>query len=265
MGTELRLKDKRAIVTGAASGIGRASAIALARQGAAVVVADLDEAVHDTAQRIRDVGGTAWSTNADVANEGSVADLIKASVDRHGGLEIMFANAGITGPIAPFLEVPPAEWRRVFDVNLMGVVLCTQLAATHMKAHGGGSIICTASVAGMRAGAGPAHYSASKAAVINLCQTASTHLTGTGIRVNAICPGLIETGMTKPMFDLARARGSSHKLGQLNPTRRAGQPDEIANTVVFLASDESSYVNGQAIVVDGGLSASHPFVPGRIT
>ena len=90
-------------------------------------------------------------------------------------------------------------------------------------------------------------------------------MAGTGIRVNAVCPGLIETGMTKPLFDLARAKGKSHKLGQLNPTRRPGQPDEIAKAVVFLASDDSAYVNGQAIVVDGGLSASHPFVPGQIS
>lgn len=265
MTTEHRLHNKRAIVTGAASGIGRASALALAENGAAVIAADLDEAVHDTAQRIRDAGGTAWSTVTDVADESSVVALIEASLNRHGGLEVMFANAGVVGPLAPFLEVPASEWRRVIDVNLMGVVQCAQHAARHMKAHGGGSIVCTASVAGLRAGAGPAHYSASKAAVINFCQTAATHLTGTGIRVNAICPGLIETGMTKPLFDLARARGRSQKIGQLNPTQRAGQPEEVAATVVFLASDASSYINGQAIVVDGGLSASHPFVPGHIT
>ena len=260
-----RLKNKRAIVTGAASGIGRATALAFAEHGASVVVADLDEAVHDTAQRIRDAGGTAWSTTADVADDAVAQSLVEASIQRHGGLEVMFANAGIVGPLAPFLEVPASEWRRVVEVNLMGVVQCAQHAALHMKGHGGGSIICTASVAGLRAGAGPAHYSASKAAVINFCQTAATHLTGTGIRVNAICPGLIETGMTKPLFDLARARGKSHKLGQLNPTRRAGQPEEVAKTVLFLASDESAYINGQALVIDGGLSASHPFVPGHIT
>ncbi len=260
-----RLKDKRAIVTGAASGIGRAAALAFAEQGAAVVLSDLDEAVHDTAQTIRDAQGVAESMISDVTDEAAVQRLIETSVSKHGGLEIMFANAGITGPIGPFLEVPVSEWRRVLEVNLMGVVICTQLAAHHMKAHGGGSIICTASVAGLRSGAGPAQYSASKAGVINLCQTAASHLTGTGIRVNAICPGLVETGMTKPLFDLARARGTSDKVGQLNPTRRAGQPDEIAHAVVFLASDESSYVNGHALVVDGGLSASHPFVPGRIT
>ncbi|MEM7678534.1 MAG: SDR family NAD(P)-dependent oxidoreductase [Myxococcota bacterium] len=259
-----RLTQKRAIITGGASGIGRTTAISMASEGAAVVVADLDEGVHETAQQIRDAGGRAWSTVGDVSREDVVRTLIDASIDQHGGLEIMFANAGIVGPLASFLEIPASEWQRVLDVNLMGVVHAVQQAALHMKRHGGGSIVCTASVAGLRAGAGPAHYSASKAAVINFCQTAAMHLTGTAVRVNAVCPGLIETGMTKPLFDYVREQGKTHKLGQLNPTRRAGQPEEVAQTVIFLASDDSAYINGQAIAVDGGLSASHPFVPGRI-
>jgi NAD(P)-dependent dehydrogenase (short-subunit alcohol dehydrogenase family) len=133
-----------------------------------------------------------------------------------------------------------------------------------MVEHGGGSIVCTASVAGLRSGAGPSQYSASKAGVISLVQTAAWQLSGTGVRVNAICPGLIETGMTREIFDRARAAGKGDKIGQLNPTRRAGQPDEIANAALFLASDEASYVNGQTIVVDGGLSSSHPVMPGRM-
>ena len=131
-------------------------------------------------------------------------------------------------------------------------------AARLMAARGKGSIICTASVAGLRYGAGPSPYSASKAGVINLVQTACQELYGTNIRVNAICPGLIETGMTKPIFDRARERGTDGKIGQLNPLKRNGEPIEIANTALFLASDDSSYVNGQAFVVDGGLSSSHP-------
>ena len=115
-------------------------------------------------------------------------------------------------------------------------------------------------VAGLRSGAGGLPYSASKAGVISLVQTAANQLSGTGVRINAICPGLIETGMTRPIFDQARARGSERKIGQLNPLRRPGAPDEIAQTALFLASDASSYVNGQAIAVDGGLSTSHPIV-----
>jgi NAD(P)-dependent dehydrogenase (short-subunit alcohol dehydrogenase family) len=133
-----------------------------------------------------------------------------------------------------------------------------------MVEHGGGSVVCTASVAGLRSGAGGPQYSASKAAVINLVQTASWQLAGKGVRVNAICPGLIETGMTRPLFEYARSAGKEGKIGQLNPLRRGGQPDEIARVALFLASDEASYVNGQAWAVDGGLSASLPVVPGRM-
>ena len=122
----------------------------------------------------------------------------------------------------------------------------------------GGSIICTASVAGLRSGAGGAAYSASKAGVISLVQTAAQQLSGTGIRVNAICPGLIETGMTRPMYEVARERGQEHRIGELNPLGRGGEPEEIARAALFLASGEASYINGTALVVDGGLSSSHP-------
>jgi NAD(P)-dependent dehydrogenase (short-subunit alcohol dehydrogenase family) len=128
-----------------------------------------------------------------------------------------------------------------------------------MKARGGGSILCTASVAGLRAGAGGPAYSASKAGVISLVKVAATQLAGAKIRVNAICPGLIETGMTKGIYDSARAAGKEGMIGHLNPMKRGGAPEEIARAALFLASDESSYVNGQALTVDGGLSASHPF------
>ena len=127
-----------------------------------------------------------------------------------------------------------------------------------------GSIIATASVAGLRSNAGPTDYSASKAAVISMMQTTAYQLAGTGIRCNAICPGLIETGMTAPMYDAARAKGSEKKIGQLNPLQRGGLADEIARVALFLGSDESSYVNGQAWAVDGGLSAGHPTVPGKM-
>ncbi len=129
-----------------------------------------------------------------------------------------------------------------------------------MIPNGRGSIICTASVAGIRSGAGGPAYSASKAGVVSLVQTACNELYGTGVRVNAIAPGLIETGMTKPIFDGARARGNADKIGQLNPTTRYGEPEEIAAAALFLASDDASYVNGQTLAVDGGLSSSHPVV-----
>ena len=145
-----------------------------------------------------------------------------------------------------------------------GPFLALKFAALHMREAGGGSILCTASVAGLRSGAGPTPYSAAKAGVISLVQTAAQQLGGTGIRVNAVCPGLIETGLTQPLFDHARAKGREASIGLLNPTRRAGTPEEIANTALFLASDESSYVTGQAFAIDGGLSSSHPVVPGKL-
>jgi NAD(P)-dependent dehydrogenase (short-subunit alcohol dehydrogenase family) len=132
------------------------------------------------------------------------------------------------------------------------------------KKYPSGSIIGTASVAGLRSNAGSTDYSASKAAVVSIAQTIAYQLAGTGVRINAICPGVIETGMTAPMYDAARARGTEKKIGQLNPLRRGAHADEVARVALFLGSDESSYVNGQAWAVDGGLSAGHPVVPGKI-
>ena len=130
-----------------------------------------------------------------------------------------------------------------------------------MRKQGGGSIVCTASVAGLRAGAGGAAYSASKAGVINIVQSAAQQFAGTNVRFNAICPGLIETGMTKMIYDMARGSGQEGRIGELNPLKRGGEPIEIAQAALFLASDEASYVNGHALVVDGGLSSSHPYSP----
>ena len=132
------------------------------------------------------------------------------------------------------------------------------------KKYPAGSIVATASVAGLRSNAGSSDYSASKSGVISLAQTISYQLAGTGIRINAICPGVIETGMTAIMYEAARAKGTEKKIGQLNPLRRGAQADEVARVALFLGSDESSYVNGQAWAVDGGLSSGHPFVPGKL-
>ena len=159
---------------------------------------------------------------------------------------------------------------KVMRTNALSVFLAAKYGSLAMrktsaeKPYPGGSIIGTASVAGLKSNAGPTDYSASKAAVVSLMQTCAYQLVGSGIRCNAVCPGLIETGMTKITYDAARARGSEKKIGQLNPLKRGGQPDEIARTVLFLASDESSYVNAQAWAVDGGLSGGLPFVPGKL-
>ena len=260
-----RLEGKRAIVSGAASGIGRASARLFAREGARVLALDLEEAgLANTVDEITKEGGTALARRADVGNEDEVRAAVETCVRELGGLEVLYANAGISGRGVPFQELTIEDWNEILRVNLIGVFLSVKHAAAVMTRNGGGSIVCTASVAGLRSAAGSTAYSASKAGVISLVQTVANQLAGTGVRINAICPGLIETGMTQPIFEMARQRGTDHKIGQLNPTRRAGQPEEIAQAALFLASDASSYVNGQAIAVDGGLSSTHPFVSGRL-
>ena len=189
-------------------------------------------------------------------------DLLYAHVDRSFwpcrvlGLK---PNAGIgSAGTGVFDELTAENWMTVLRVNLIGPFLAVKHAARHMVPKGKGSIICTASVAGLRSGAGGTPYSASKAGVISLVQTSANEFYGTGVRVNAICPGLIETGMTRAVYEFARSRGTADRIGQLNPLARGGEPEEIAHAALFLASDDSSYVNGQAIVVDGGLSSSHP-------
>ena len=259
-----RLSGKRAIITGAASGIGRASLLLFAREGARVLAVDREVAALDAAvTEAAAAGGAALALAADAGDEASVADVVRRCVTEWGGVDAVFANAGVSGGRIPLLEQTVEQWQEILRVNLIGPWLMIKHAAPAMIGRGGGSIVCTASVAALRANAGGSPYSASKAGVVSLIQTAANALLGTGVRVNAICPGLIETGMTRPIFDLARARGTESRIGQLNPLQRHGRPDEIAAAALFLASDESSYVNGQAFAVDGGLSSTHPFAGHR--
>ncbi|HVZ92762.1 MAG TPA: SDR family NAD(P)-dependent oxidoreductase [Rhizomicrobium sp.] len=257
-----RLSGRVALVTGAGSGIGRASALLFAEEGARVVAVDRADSVKDTAAEIAKKGGKAIGLVADAASESDVAAAIDRAASEFGALDALYANAGVSGGFKNFLELTPQDWMDVLSVNLIGVYLAIKHAARVMAPKKKGSIVLTASVAGLRSGAGGAPYSASKAGVISLAQTSANLLAGTGVRVNAICPGIIETGMTKPIFDYAKSRGTEGKIGQLNPLRRYGHPEEIARMALFLASDDSSYVNGQAFAVDGGLSSSHP-VAGR--
>jgi NAD(P)-dependent dehydrogenase (short-subunit alcohol dehydrogenase family) len=205
------------------------------------------------------MGDAAVSVAADAGEDGDVQALVQAAVRTFGGLDVFFANAGISGGLGSIFEQSAEDWQEILRVNLIGPFLAIKHAAPALKDRGGGSVICTASVAGIRSGAGGPAYSASKAGVINLVKVAATQLAGANIRVNAICPGLIETGMTKPVYEWARAAGKEDRLGHLNPLKRGGEPEEIAAAALFLASEESSYVNGHALVVDGGLSISHPF------
>lgn len=197
-------------------------------------------------------------------------DAIDKVINEYGQLDIMFANAGVTGAPTTYDKISADDFQKTMRTNALGVFLCAKYAALAMqkvsedKPYPSGSIIGSASVAGLRSNAGSTDYSASKAAVISIAQTLSFQLSGTGIRVNAICPGLTETGMTEPLFVAARASGKETKIGQLNPLKRGAIADEIARVALFLGSDEASYVNGQAWAVCGGLSAGHPFVMGRL-
>ncbi len=259
-----RLTGKTALITGAASGIGRASAILFAQEGANVVVLDRSPAVEETAAAIKAEGGKVLAFVKDSSEEANVVAAIDAAVREFGALDACYANAGVSGGMVPLQEQTPEHWAEILKINLIGTFLAVKHSARVMTPRKRGSIVCTASVAGLRSGAGGSPYSSSKAGVVSLVQTVAYQLAGSGVRINAICPGLIETGMTRPIFDQARARGTDHKIGQLNPLRRAGAPLEIARMALFLASDESSYVNGQAFAVDGGLSSSHPIVPPKL-
>ena len=250
------LAGKVAIITGAGSGIGRASAIRFAAEGAKVVLGDMAASVHDTAAMI---GDAATAIQMDAGDEADVAAIVAKAIELHGHLDVAFANAGISGGMEGIFDNTVENFTSVLRVNLIGPWLMVKHAGKVMADAGnGGSIILTASVAGIRSGAGGPPYSASKAGVINLAQVSAQQLSGTNVRCNAICPGLTETGMTKPTFDYAREAGKMDRVGRLNPLRRGAQPEELAKVALFLASDDASYVNGQALAVDGGLSSSHP-------
>ncbi|MBX9729123.1 MAG: SDR family oxidoreductase, partial [Sphingopyxis sp.] len=211
------------------------------------------------AREVMAAGGNAIALTVDAGVEADVESLVRNALDAHGGLDVAFANAGIIGDMGGIFDIDPAKWAETLRVNLIGPALMVKHAGKAMVDQGrGGAIVLTASVAGLNSGAGPAAYSASKAGVINLARVSAQQLTSSGVRVNAICPGLTKTGMTKPTFDYAKDKGVTHKIGQLNPLKRAAQPEELANVALFLASDLASYVNGQAIAVDGGLTSSHP-------
>ncbi|WP_236552797.1 SDR family NAD(P)-dependent oxidoreductase [Sphingomonas sp. 8AM] len=257
-GGVMRFAGKSIVVTGAGSGIGRAAALLFAAEGGQVVVADVTDQAEETAQAITAASGVAAAIRMDAGDEDDVARTVALAVARFGGLDVMFANAGISGGMANIFDTDVALFTEVLRVNLIGPWLAVKHAAPVITARGGGAIVLTASVAGLRSGAGSPAYSASKAGVINLAATAAQQLSGSDVRVNALCPGLTETGMTQPTFDYARDAGKMDRLGRLNPLRRGAQPEELARAALFLASDDASYVNGQALAADGGLSSSHP-------
>ncbi|POY76542.1 hypothetical protein BMF94_0383 [Rhodotorula taiwanensis] len=268
-----RFPGKVAIVTGVGSlkGIGRATVRLLAREGAkAIYILDFDGSTLDAfAQELEQKhrGLKVVALAGDAADSDLILSTCERAKNEHGRLDFFFANAGTTGRNMTLEGLDDQGVMDIMRVNVLSCFLAVKHASAVMKKNPseatGGSIVLTASVAGLRSGAGPQDYSASKAAVINLANTSAQILGGTNIRVNAICPGLIETGMTTFTFDRARERGTLGKVGQLNPLRRFGIPEEIAQAALFLASDDASYVNGIALPVDGGLSSSLPTAPGQ--
>jgi NAD(P)-dependent dehydrogenase (short-subunit alcohol dehydrogenase family) len=259
MGTDKkgRLEGKVAVITGAASGIGRATAVLFAREGAKVVLADVDEkGLKETLDLVGKAGGEAITKGTNVAIEEEVKGLIDSALRTYSQIDILCNNAGIAGQIVNLEEQSGEDWCKVYAVNVLGAVFATKHVAKHMQERKSGAIVNTASVAGIRSGAGGNAYSAAKAAIINFTQTSACDLGGFNVRVNTVCPGLIETGMTKPIFDYARKAGKEDKLGSRCELRRYGLPEEVAYAILFLASDESSYITGQVLPVDGGNTAS---------
>jgi len=208
-----RLEGKSVIITGAGSGIGRAASLLFTQEGAKLIAVDRSESVKETAKLVSDAGGTVEAVMADAGSESDVKAFIDRAVSKYGRLDAIWANAGVSGGLVPLAEQTVEHWQEVLRINLIGPFLAIKYAMPHMIKQKYGSIVCTASVAGLKAGASGHPYGASKAGVI----------------------------------------------GQLNPLKRAGQPHELAAMGLFLASDDASYVNGQAIPVDGGLTASMPY------
>lgn len=258
-----RLAGKRTIITGAGSGIGRASAQRFAQEGASVLVVGRREAnTNETVELIRAAGGKAVAMVTDASVEANVEAIVARCVAEFGGLDVFFANIATPGTNTPLLEQTVDEWNECWHTNTISCFLAVKYAGRVMTAQGSGSIILTSSAASLRANAGAISYSASKAAVNSLTQCAANAFAGTGVRVNAILPGLVRTQMTETVFEDARQRGSEGRIGHMTPMKRAGEPHEIAAMAAFLASEDSSFVDGQLFSVDGGISSSHPF--GRI-
>ena len=255
-----RLEGRRAIITGAGSGIGRASALRFASEGAHVlVVGRTRESLAETVDLVRAAGGIAEYFVADATRESDVAAAVAFCLEKFAGLEICFANAGNTDSMVPLFEQTVESWETQYRDNVISAFLAVKHAGRHMVPRGVGSIILNSSTGSLRANGGTLAYSVAKAGVNSLTMGAAASFAGTGVRVNAVLPGLTETKLTQATFDYARAKGSESKLGALTLLKRPGKVEDIAAVAAFLASDDAAYVDGQLIAADGGISSTHPF------
>ena len=243
------VKKKVAFVTGAASGIGRATAITLAKKGATVMVTDVEEAMGaETVQLIEKKGGVAKFYPLNVADKKQIKEVIIQGISDFGPINMAVNNAGIGGAFAPTHQIEDADWDRMIAINLTGVFYCMREEIVAMLHHGGGSIVNVSSLAGLNGFGGNSAYSVAKHGVIGLTKSAAQEYGTLGIRVNAVCPGVIQTPIIEEAKDLMMGL-----VDRRVPMKRIGQPEEIANSIYWLLSKKSSYVNGHSMIIDGGM------------
>lgn len=247
-----RLKGKIALITGGGSGIGRAACLLFAREGAKVVIADyVAEGGNETVRQIKAAGGEAAFVQADVSKSTDVQNMIATTVKTYGRVDVLFNNAGIEGPSAKIANYKEEDWDRVIAIDLTAVYLGMKYVIPEMLKQGGGVIISTASVAGLVGFPGSGAYAAAKAGVINMTRMVALEYADKNIRVNCICPGIIET----PMVDRVLGNRPREGVVKAEPIGRLGRPEDIANAALFLASDESSFATGAPFIIDGGYVA----------
>lgn len=248
--TGRQFQDRTAVVTGAASGIGAAIAGMMGRRGAQVVIGDISDDAEMVAAQLRDQELSVTAVRTDTTDEAQVAALMDTAVDRHGSLDVLVANAGISEPKVPIHDLDVETWRKIVDINLTGTALCFKHALRHMSAAGSGSVVALSSILGLVGQANSTSYSATKAGVANLVRSAGLSYADRGIRVNAAAPGYVETPLVAGLDESVREQMISRM-----PNGRLGTPEEVAEVVCFLASDAASFVTGATWSVDGGYVA----------